>query len=188
MKFALSSVDSIRSLIRCSVLYKRAFCKNKPHLDQQNSRSAALIVGIKDHQSSNLCELDEAEREAKTIGRIYKRRWPEDRIQLALGLHATKNFVKERLAKAQLVHFATHALITTKYEEGGIVFPKPSEAKFNRVYLQASLDYSLLEEPARSSSSDAYRGFTSSRLEVVSWRSSWMTKFSLVRMRSLEWN
>jgi hypothetical protein len=62
--------------------------------------------------------------ETKTIADICKSWLAKDAVQLVLRLKATKNYVKQNLAEAQLVHFAAHALINPRYEEGGIYFVK----------------------------------------------------------------
>lgn len=156
----MSCVDSIRSLIRSSVLYK-SLCENELHLDQHIPKSAALIVGIKDlGLDLDLGPLEEAENEARIIAsKCEKIRSTNGVVQLVLGFTATKDFVKQRLAEADLVHFATHALITPSYEEGGILFVKPLEfAKSNEECMQSSLYPASLEKSATSSSSEAQNG------------------------------
>lgn len=126
-KYTLSCIESIRSLVRSSVLYK-SLRVHGGHSGCPAGESAALVVGIKKYKAvaEEFNDLRYAEDEAKEVVKILQERWCKEATPV-LGCNATKNVIRRKLCDAQLVHFATHAVITNRYEEGGIVFALPQE-------------------------------------------------------------
>jgi CHAT domain-containing protein len=122
-QYIVSCTDSIRSMVRSFALYKsRPF-----HSSTDDQGCATLVIGIKDHRSVGETNLSYAEEEANEVVKILKDKFGYNQAKAILGSNATKEMVKHLLPKARLVHFATHATVTDKYEEGAILFAKPDD-------------------------------------------------------------
>ncbi|EFJ23039.1 hypothetical protein SELMODRAFT_416119 [Selaginella moellendorffii] len=114
-KYRLSLADSVRSLIRSSMLTRQHQASR-----QAEGNANMLIVGIGNHSAVGEANLAFAEREAQQVAHILKKGCGEKLVVL-LGDNATKKEVLGNIRMSSVVHLATHAMVTNKHEQGAIL-------------------------------------------------------------------
>jgi CHAT domain-containing protein len=131
-RYTLSCEESIRSLVRCSLLWKLPVLSRWRELDDHHDPGQSgkhmkqwLVVGINSHRKVGLRPLKFAEKEATEIHSLLSKKFESTGTapsQLLLGSEATKDQMMPSFKTADIIHLATHGIINAKYERGGIVF------------------------------------------------------------------
>lgn len=118
--------------MQCSLLWERCIHLQEDHVnsaDQRHGQTSKkwLVVGINKHSPAHR-DLIFAEDEARAVANSLAKRFKstETSSSLILGLNATKDQLKKRLEGVDIIHLATHGIISTKYERGGILLATPA--------------------------------------------------------------
>ncbi|CAM6129463.1 unnamed protein product [Calypogeia fissa] len=131
-------------------------------LPDDNQWRTWLVVGINSHKVAK--NLYYAEAEAKEVAAILSQSLESSKVATPfLGSGATKDEICKHLKNAFIVHFATHGIITEKYEQGGILFSDVDEKAAGAVGLEPAYIDNQLEENGTVTRS--IENFT----EVVRW-------------------
>ncbi|CAM6129464.1 unnamed protein product [Calypogeia fissa] len=161
----ISCAESLRSLLQCSLLWDRHRLVQpvkKFDLPDDNQWRTWLVVGINSHKVAK--NLYYAEAEAKEVAAILSQSLESSKVATPfLGSGATKDEICKHLKNAFIVHFATHGIITEKYEQGGILFSDVDEKAAGAVGLEPAYIDNQLEENGTVTRS--IENFT----EVVRW-------------------
>ncbi|CAM6129460.1 unnamed protein product [Calypogeia fissa] len=141
----ISCAESLRSLLQCSLLWDRQRLVKDLDLLDGNQWRRWLVVGINAHKVAK--KLYYAEAEAKEVADTLSKSLESSQIATPfLGSRATKDEVCKHLQNAVIVHFATHGIITEKYEQGGILFSDVDGKAAGAVGLEPAYIDDQLEE------------------------------------------
>lgn len=136
-RYALSCAESIRSLVKCSLLWELHVFSRRRELDYHHDSVPSgkqtkqwLVIGINSHRQVGLQTLKFAEKEAAEIHKLLSEKFESTWTapsQLLEGPKATKDRMMPSFKTADIIHLATHGIINAKYERGGVILAPGSE-------------------------------------------------------------